>query len=119
MQEFTYARQALIDSVGMVYPEDAYSGSEFADNAVVQAARHVGGIYKAKWQQDGVDLDNAQQVYDAAEAEIVAISPCPNEGCGSRRLYIMKTEDTAAPFTFTAPAPWCRNCDIPSGDDIT
>jgi len=113
--QFTYARQGLIDAVGMVHPEDAYSGSEYTDNAAVQAARYIGEHYKAKWLQGGVDLDNAQQVHDAAEAEILAISPCPNEGCGSRRVYLLTTDDTAAPFAFTEPAAWCRNCDIPGG----
>lgn len=113
--QFTYARQALIDAVSMVHPEDAYSGSEYADNAAVQAARHIGEIYKAKWLQGGVDLGNAQQVHEAAEAEILAISPCPNAECGSRRLYMMETADASAPFTFTDPAAWCRNCDIPNG----
>lgn len=111
--QFTYAKQALVDAVGMVHPEDAYGGEEYAQNATVQAARFVGEKYKAKWLQAGVDLGDGQQVQAAAMAEIDAISPCPNAECGSRRVYLVTTESTAAPFEFTDPTPMCRNCDLP------
>jgi hypothetical protein len=50
----------------------------------------------------------------AAQAEIAAISPCPNEGCGSNRVVLTTCPNNLMPFgDFAAPGSFCRNCDVP------
>lgn len=114
MLQFTHTRQALIDSVAMVHPEDSYAGEEYAEIASVQAARFIGKHFAEKWQTGGVDLSDPGQVYAAAQAEIAAISPCPNEGCGSNRVVLTTCPNNLMPFgDFAAPGSFCRNCDVP------
>lgn len=114
MLQFTFTRQALIDSVAMVHPEDSYAGAEYEEIASVQAARFIGKHFAKKWQTGGVDLSDPGQVYAAAQAEIAAISPCPNEGCGSNRVVLTTCPNNLMPFgDFAAPGSFCRNCDVP------